>query len=147
MPAPGGIKLADANVWLALAFSDHQHHAKAREWFDALPEGAAAFCRVTQLALLRHLTNAKIMGRFVQSQQDAWRNYDWLANDPRVVWLNEPAGLEAAFRGFAQSSSPAHERWTDAYLAAFALACAAQLVTFDRGFSRFAGLDLFALTA
>ena len=102
---------------------------------------------MTQLALLRHLTNAKIMGRFVQSQPDAWRNHDRLANDPRVVWLHEPAGLEAAFRGFTQSGSPAHERWTDAYLAAFALACAAQLVTFDRGFSRFAGLDLFALTA
>jgi toxin-antitoxin system PIN domain toxin len=145
MPAPGAIKLADANVWLALAFSDHQHHALAGAWFDAQAESACAFCRVTQLALLRHLTNSKIMGRFVQSQQDAWRNFDRLANDPRVVWLNEPAGLEAAFRTFAQSGSPAHERWTDAYLAAFSLACAGQLVTFDRGFSRFVGLDLLTL--
>ncbi len=146
MPAPGVIKLADANVWLALAFSDHQHHGKAKAWFDALSEDNAAFCRVTQMALLRHLTNAKIMGRFIQSQQDAWRNYDRLSNDPRVVWLNEPAGLEAAFRGFTQSGSPAHERWTDAYLAAFALTGTTQLVTFDQGFTRFAGLDLFALT-
>jgi hypothetical protein len=37
------------------------------------------------MALLRHLTNAKIMGRFVQSQQDAWKHYDRLANDPRVA--------------------------------------------------------------
>lgn len=147
MPASGVIKLADANVWLALAFSDHQHHGKAKAWFDPLPEGTAAFCRVTQMALLRHLTNAKIMGRFVQTQQDAWKNYDRLANDPRVVWLDEPPGLEAAFRGFAHSGFPAHERWTDAYLASFALASTAQLVTFDRGFTRFAGLDLFALTA
>src|SRR5262245_28600844 len=68
-----------------------------------------------------------------------------LANDPRVFWLNEPAGLEAAFRSFTQSTSPAHERWTDGYLAAFAMASAAQLVTFDGGFGRFAGLDLLAL--
>ena len=34
MPATGGIKLADANVWLAVAFSDHLHHAKARAWFE-----------------------------------------------------------------------------------------------------------------
>ncbi len=145
MPVSGVIKLADANVWLALAFSDHQHHAKAAAWFDTLPEGATAFCRVTQMALLRHLTNTKIMGLFVQSQQDAWKNYDRLANDPRVAWLNEPAGLEAAFRSFAQSNSPAHAHWTDAYLAAFARASAAQLVTFDQGFTRFVGLDLFAL--
>jgi hypothetical protein len=28
MPVSGGISLADANVWLALVFSDHVHHAK-----------------------------------------------------------------------------------------------------------------------
>ncbi len=30
MTASGEIKLADANVWLALAFSDHLHHGKAK---------------------------------------------------------------------------------------------------------------------
>ncbi len=29
MPASGVIELADANLWLALAFSDHGHHRKA----------------------------------------------------------------------------------------------------------------------
>ena len=76
MPASGAIKLADDNVWLAVAFSDHAHHAKAKVWFDAQPDGTCAFCRVTQMALLRHLTNSKIMGRFVQSQQEVWKNYE-----------------------------------------------------------------------
>lgn len=66
MPASGVIKLADANAWLALAFSDHLHHAKAKAWFDGEFDGACAFSRVTQMALLRHLTNSKIMGAFVQ---------------------------------------------------------------------------------
>ena len=70
MPASGVIKLADANVWLALSFSDHLHHAKAKEWFDAEQDESCAFCRVTQMALLRHLTNAKIMGKLVQSQRE-----------------------------------------------------------------------------
>ncbi len=64
MPASGVIDLADANLWLALVFSDHAHHGKAKAWFDAQPDGTCAFCRVTQMALLRHLTNSRIMGQF-----------------------------------------------------------------------------------
>ena len=145
MPASGVIKLADANVWLAIAYSDHVHHTQARAWFDLQVEEACTFCRVTQMALLRHLTNARIMGAFVQSQQEAWNNYDKLANDPRVIFLTEPPTLEASFRAFAQADSPAHGLWTDAYLAAFAVGLQAQLVTFDQGFRRFAGLDLLVL--
>jgi len=143
MPA-SGIKLADANVWLAAAFSDHQHHIIARQWFEAQPEGACAFCRVTHLALLRHLTNARIMGAFVQSQQAAWFSYEQFTNDARVIFLPEPVELEKTFRSLSQAASPL-DQWTDAFLAAFAIQSAAQLVTFDQGFKRFAGLDLHLL--
>ncbi len=125
------IKLADANVWLALAFSDHLLHARARLWFDAQVDGTCAFCRITQMALLRHLTNSKIMGPFVQSQQDAWKHYNKFAQDPRVTFLHEPPALEVAFRSFTQADSPSHALWTDAYLSSFALETQAQLVIFD----------------
>jgi uncharacterized protein len=141
MPA-SGIKLVDANVWLALAFSDHVHHELAKTWFESQSEGGAAFCRLTQLAILRHLTNAKIMGKFVQSQQQAWAAYDALIGDPRTVFLVEPPTLEAEFRRWSQSSAPAHRQWSDAYLAAFAKSTNAQLVTFDRGFSNLQGLNV-----
>lgn len=146
MPASGTIKLPDANVWLAMAFSGHAHHAKARIWFEAQADDSCGFCRITQMALLRHLTNSKIMEAFVQGQQDAWRHYSSLTNDPRVVFLDEPAGVETAFRDFTQATSPSHTVWTDAYLAALALTIPAQLVTFDQGFKRFAGLDLLWLS-
>lgn len=146
MPASGVIKLADANVWLAVAFSDHVHHASAKEWLNAQVDASCAFCRVTQMALLRHLTNSKIMGQFVQSQQEAWKNYDRLAHDPRVLFLSEPPTLDTLFHAFTQAASPSHERWTDAYLAAFAAGSQAQLVTFDQGFSRYAGLDLLVVS-
>lgn len=86
------------------------------------------------------------MDRFVQSQQDAWKNYDKLANDPRVTFLTEPATLETTFRSLTQASSPSHGLWTDAYLAAFAVVSQAQLISFDQGFSRFSGLDLLLLS-
>ena len=97
------------------------------------------------MALLRHLTNPKIMGQFVQNQQNAWKNYDHLAQDPRVVFLNEPAGLEIAFRNFTKSGSPLHGHWTDAYLASFAMESQSGFATFDKGFNRFAGIDLLIL--
>lgn len=145
MPA-SGIKLPDANVWLAIAVDGHAHHAAAENWFNAQLEQTCAFCRVTQMALLRHLTNSKIMGENVQSQVEAWRAYDVLLQDFRVVFLSEPAALEPGFRNFSESDSPSHEHWTDAYLAAFAARVPAQLVTFDKGFSRFAGIDLHLLS-
>jgi hypothetical protein len=137
-----GIKLLDANVWLALAFGDHVHHAAARTWFDLQADGTCALCRITQLALLRHLTNAKIMGPFVQNQQQAWAAFDSFHADPRVAFLSEPVDWEVRFRQFSQSTTPAHQRWTDAYLAAVSQGCGATLVTFDRGFKSFPGLSL-----
>lgn len=145
MPVSGAISLVDANVWLALVFSDHQHHAKARDWFDTQAEESSAFCRVTQMALLRHLTNTNIMGAFVQSQQQAWEHFEKLTRDPRVCFADEPAGLVEKFREFTQLDAPAHSLWTDAYLAAFACVRGAQMVTFDQGFRRFAGLALLII--
>jgi len=145
MPAFGVIKLADANVWLALAFSDHLHHSKAKAWFDAQAESTVAFCRVTQMALLRHLTNPKIMGAFVQNQQNAWNTYDALLKDARVVFLAEPTGLEKSYRELTQSPFPSREAWTDAYLAAFAIERKVHLITFEGGFKRFLGLQFTVL--
>ena len=147
MPASGVINLVDANVWLALSFSDHLHHTTAKNWFDAESDGTCAFCRVTEMALLRHLTNAKIMGKFVKSQREAWSVYDSLAQDPRVLFLLEPSSLQTGFREFSNSTSPSHANWTDAYLAAFAKTAQSQVVTFDRGFSRFPGLGVTILGA
>lgn len=144
MPA-SGIKLADANVWLAYAADGHRHHLQAKAWFNAQAEASCAFCRVTQLALLRHLTNSRIMGANVLTQVDAWAAYDQLRNDPRVMFLDEPSGLETMFRNLTHAVSPAHDRWTDGYLAAFAAVSGHQLVTFDAGFRRFTAVDVLVL--
>jgi uncharacterized protein len=137
-----GIRLPDANVWLALTFDEHVHHLIARSWFESQAEGSCAFCRLTQMALLRHLTNSKIMSEFVLNQQQAWATYDLLVQDSRVVFLAEPSAIDAEFRSLSQSLAPSHKRWTDAYLASFAKLSAAKLVSFDRGFTSFDGLDL-----
>ena len=94
------------------------------------------------MALLRHLTNTKIMGEFVQTQIGAWRIYDSLLRDPRVLFAEEPRDLDTFFRGHTQAASPSHRTWTDAYLASLAIKTSNRLVTFDKGFRRFEGLEL-----
>ena len=138
-----GISLVDANVWLAIAVDAHIHHAAAASWFDGQAEGTCAFCRITQLALLRHLTNPKIMGAGnVQTQVEAWAAFDALAADPRVVYLEEPPGLTPVFKSLTQIPRPEHKRWTDAFLAAFAMRSGLEVVTFDADLTGLPGVSV-----
>ena len=66
------ITLPDVKVGVALASDLHVHHGVARDWFMAVCEAGTAFCRVTQMGLLRLLTNSRVMGDDVLNQQQAW---------------------------------------------------------------------------
>lgn len=145
MPASGATMLLDANVWLALVYSGHAHHQSAAAWFNQQLDATCGFCRITQLAILRHVTNSKVMGPFVQTQRSAWATVDALKRDPRVLYFEEPAQLESTFRSLSSGDSPSHQLWTDSYLAAFATAANLTVVTFDQGFRRFASLKLETL--
>ena len=76
-----GAELVDVNLWLALVFGDHQYHETALLWFERQEHKKFAFCRITQMGLLRHLTNQSIMGKFVLGQKAAWRVYDRLCQE------------------------------------------------------------------
>ena len=56
--------------------------------------------------------------------------------DPDVLWLDEPAGLEDAWRALSARDDHDHQVWTDDYLAAFARLTAARLVTLDRAVAK-----------
>jgi len=137
----------DLNVWLALAYRGHQHHPAAAAWFDRLGAEQAAFCRFTQLGLLRLLTHPAVMRDEVKTQQEAWRAYDRLSSDPRVAFYSEidPERIEDALRALTASSRFAHQQWPDAYLAAFAKASGLTLVTFDKALGRLGGRDCLVL--
>jgi len=62
----------------------------------------------------------------------AWRTYDQLWADERVLWADEPAELDAVWRTISARDDRSHKLWTDDYLAAFAQASDATLVTLDR---------------
>jgi uncharacterized protein len=130
----------DVNLWLALASRRHTHHPLARRWLETVESADLAFCRFTQLGLLRLLTTAAVMGPDVLSQRQAWHAYDGLAI-ARVLFLEEPPSIEERFRQLTRHATSSPKEWADAYLAAFASEAGATLATFDKALaSRSAGL-------
>jgi hypothetical protein len=126
------IFLPDVNVWLALASKRHIHATICGNWLNDLDFVEIAFCRVTQMALLRLLTNEAVMGSDVLISKEAWRIYRTLLADVRVQFAQEPFALEPEWRKLTMLERPTPKIWTDAYLAAFARAAGMRLVTLDR---------------
>jgi predicted nucleic acid-binding protein len=104
-----------------------------------------AFCRVTALALLRHLTNRRVLGKATLDGGNAWRALvTWLAL-PQITLLVEPAGLDELLAQWAGQLDLRGGRWTDAYLAAFAAASGCRLVAFDSDFHVYQGVEFLHL--
>jgi len=137
MPKSPNCFFPDVNVWLALTYGRHKHHAAAWGWYDRLDSDSTLYiCRFTQLGLLRLLSTEAVMGRDgVMNQSEAWRAYDrWFEDDDRVEFVEEPADIDGVFRSLTQHWLPSPKGWVDAYLAAFASVCGWPLVTFDQAF-------------
>jgi toxin-antitoxin system PIN domain toxin len=138
--------LPDINLWLALAFASHKHHPEATEWFQSVPTGACAFCRLTQQGFLRLATTPNVLAERPATLIKAWKLYDELFGDPRVVFAEEPANLETHWRGYTQRRSFSPKVWNDAYLAAFAKAAGFEVVSFDTGLAQYKGVKCTILT-
>lgn len=141
----GPVDLPDVNVWIALTVPDHSHHARARRYWHEESGRELAFCRTTALAFLRLSTNRAVMGDEPLTVSQAWEAYSALRRLPEVMLVPEPEGCERLLGAWATGADPPPRLWTDAYLAAFARAADLRLVTFDRDFARFEGLDLLRL--
>jgi toxin-antitoxin system PIN domain toxin len=133
--------LLDINFWLALVFAAHVHHQPARRWFSSLAAGDRCyFCRFTQQGFLRLANNPKAFPAAAVTQPEAWKLYDALLSNERIERAIEPPGLETFWRQLTQLPRYSTQRWSDAYLAAFALAADLELVTFDNGFNQYPNL-------
>ena len=100
MPESTTSLFPDIDVWVALTYEGHAHHSNAAHWFATLSSDAGfAFCRFTQLGLLRLLTTEAVMGDEVMTQPQAWATYDRWLRDRRVEFVDEPPEMERRFRG------------------------------------------------
>lgn len=62
--------------------------------------------------------------------------------DDRVWFLHEPPGLDSALPELFRYPIPTRRVIGDAYLAAFAICSERKIVTLDRGFVQFRGLEV-----
>jgi hypothetical protein len=137
--------LVDASVWLPLSVPDHVHHPRALRYWEEESADGLAFCRVTALALLRSLSNPRILGEAALDGAAAWQALaTWLAV-PRVSLLREPPGVDELLAHWGATLDVRGGAWTGAYLAAFALASGCRLVGFDADFHRYPGVEFLRL--
>ena len=144
--APGGAgDLPDLNVWLALALVEHPHHRAAQAYWYETAAKRIWFCRVTMLGLVRLLTQPKLMGKATLGLHDAFDLYLRFAALPEVGLCAELPDCESMLTALLGPNLPAR-LWTDAYLAAFAASGNLRLVTFDKDFARFEGVQRLHLS-
>ncbi|MGB8296470.1 MAG: type II toxin-antitoxin system VapC family toxin [Polyangia bacterium] len=137
------MNLPDANILLYAYDRSSPHSAGARRWLEETLSGAApvAFCWPTILAFMRIATNGKAMTRPLA------------VNDTRQIvesWLEQPIATIvlpterhwALFCNLLTSGQASGPLVSDAHLAALAIEHGATLVTNDRDFARFPGLDV-----
>jgi len=93
------------------------------------------------LGLVRVLSNVPVVDDKPLACDEAFKIYlEWIA-EPEVQIVAEPERCHEILAGFVKRSLVTKTKWTDAYLAAVAIAGGYRLVSFDRDFSRFPGLD------
>ena len=139
------MKLLDVNVWLAAAWARHVHHAVAKRYVDT-EDADMVFCRVTELAFLRLVTNRAVTGADALTRRQAWDLLLALQADPRIRFVPEPRGWAPLWIAFSKRDDRSHLLWTDDYLAAFAQAMGLELVTLDAGLrARYPSVDVTVL--
>ncbi len=135
----------DVNVWVALSTADHPHHASARRYFESDAGSRLWFCWVTAMGLVRVTSRRHTFGGDPLTPSSAWDNYlRWRARDD-VSIIGEPSRLEQQISAWVEDGTATARNWTDAYLAAIACGHSMRLVTFDRDFRQFEGLDVLVL--
>jgi len=123
--------LPDVNVLLALLWPRHQSHAAAHAWFAKSGQRAWATNALTQLGVLRLLTNpavtqgavSAVTALGVLSEATTHAGHEFWPLDREIPASLKP--LAAKVRG--------HQQWTDALLLWQAVERDGVLVTFDAG--------------
>ncbi len=133
-------QLPDVNVLFALVWAPHQHHFVARSWFNKLGHQTWATNTITQLGLLRLLTNPAVThGAISQatallmlSENTQRRAHEFWPLDHTVI----------ASLGPVINRVRGHKQWTDALLLCQASERDGVLVTFDAGIRELAATEL-----
>ena len=138
--------IADANVLFPLLVDRHVAHEVAKRWWQGRADDSVGLCLLTRMAVLRLLTNRVAMNGMPVTPKAALDAWHVLAHDPRCVYLEAvPSAHESIFAALVAERQPTPNLWADAWLGALARSFEFELVTFDRGFKAFDGINLSLL--
>jgi toxin-antitoxin system PIN domain toxin len=135
--------VADASVLLPVLTEGHAHRRPAVDWWDGCDDDSIGLSLPVRMALLRLLSNTRVMGSGTLRPAQAWTAVQRLLDDPRIVVVEQPPAAHAQlWYANVARREPTPDLWTDAWLAALAQSTDCEMVTFDRGFRSFAKLNL-----
>ena len=134
--------VVDANVLLYAVDTASAHHEQSRSWLDRSLAGAEAvgLAWIALLAFIRIGTNAAIFPAAMTVDEAVGQVEAWLGAPAAVV--AQPTSRHAGLlRGLLRETGTAGNLATDAHLAALAIEHGAEIVSYDRDFARFAGVQ------
>ena len=123
--------LLDVNVFLALVWPRHRSHAAAHAWFQKNGHRAWATNPVTQLGVLRLLTNPAVTQSAISAESAISAVIDETRHPGHEFWPLD-AEIATALKPLA-GALRGHQQWTDALLLWHAIRRRGVLVTFDSG--------------
>ena len=133
--------IPDTNLLLNAVHADSPYHARARQALEQLLDDARgmALVWVVLMGFVRLSTKRGILPSPLGMADVLGIIDEWLAH-PRTRVL-EPGPLHAGIFGrLLLSTDTAGDLTTDAHIAAIAIEHQAEVITFDKDFSRFTGL-------
>ena len=133
--------LPDVNVLVYAARTDTPECARYREWLESSlmgPEPVAIASPVVA-SFLRVVTNPRVFAR-PSTLDDALGFVEAVLAAPAAVVPALSERLVSMLAEVCRAAGATADRVPDAYLASLALDLDAELITADRGFSRFEGL-------
>ena len=137
--------LPDLNVWLALASPTRQHHSSAVTYWEEQASQQVLLCTVTALGLVRLVMQPKVMGDAALTASEASALLETFVQQPGVSYAQPSSEGWDVFHGFMRQADLSPRLCTDAHLAALALTNQWRVVSFDRDFQAFPGLNLLQL--
>lgn len=138
--------LPDNNVLINAIRREAPHHARAKQWLeDTLNQGQAVRLFPTvEAGFIRVVTHPGIFDP-PTPPEEAWRFLEILCAAPTVESIAWTPASRQRWAGLCTKLDLAGNDCNDALLAAVAIERKLRLVSFDKGFRRFPGLDLLLL--
>jgi hypothetical protein len=135
------MKVLDVNVLVYAFRPEMKEHDVTRRWLDALVNSGKRFYvpDVVLMGFVRTVTR----GPFdpPNKQREAWRFVDALTSLPQCTVAYGSAQHFAALRTLCEQTFVTGNLLTDAYVAAHAVVCDGEVVSWDDDYARFPGLS------